>query len=330
MTAIVPMSRSLPPTESEIPGSGRADSRAATAVWARHRAVLINGVVLAVVLIASYGSSLARLAQRWWTDSDYIYGFLVPVFAGIILWVRRDLVISAAPRGSVWGLPLMALGAAMRLASVHFHLALVDPLSLVPLLSGIVLFVGGWRWFRWAAPSLAYLVFMVPLPGFVGGLLSHPLQQAGTICSTYLLQTLGIPATSQGNVIVFPDSEMGVVEACSGLRMMMLFFAVSFAAAFLVKRPLLDRIVIFVSAAPVALIANTARIVTTGVLHEVASHKAADALFHDLAGWFMMPFAVLLLWLEMALLARLLVTPSRTNTVPTALMLIRRDVNSGS
>jgi exosortase len=274
------------------------------------RTTLIGSVALTAVLVFSYWSPMTMLVKRWWTDPDYLYGFLVPILSGIILWTRRYLLASFTPRGSVWGLPLIVLGAAMRLSSAYFYFALVDPLSLVPLLAGIVLFVGGWRALRWAAPSILFLVFMIPLPGALGGMLSHPLQRAGTICSTYLLQTLGIPAIAQGNVILLSQMQMGIVEACSGLRMMMLFFAVAFAMAFVEKRPLLDRAIILLSAAPVALIANIARIVLTGVLHEVASHRVADTLYHDLAGWFMMPLAVLLLWLELALLARLLIVPS--------------------
>lgn len=273
------------------------------------RGALIAAGVLLAVFLWTYWTPMGTLVRRWWSDSDYTYGFLVPVFAGVILWVRRGMLASFTPRGSLWGLAIMALAGFMRWVSVYCYFALVEPLSLIPLLAGMVLFVGGWRALRWAAPAILLLTFMVPLPGIVANLLSHPLQRAGTILSTYTLQTFGVPATSQGNVILLTETQMGVVEACSGLRMMMLFFAVCFAAAFLVKRPVLDRIVIILSAAPVALLANIARIVLTGVLHETISAKAADMLFHDLAGWFMMPVAVVILWAEMAILDCLLVLP---------------------
>jgi len=169
---------------------------------------------------------------------------------------------------------------------------------------------------RWAGPAIVFLVFAVPLPGLAANLASHPLQRIGTISSAYLLQTFGFPAVSQGNVILLSDTQLGVVEACSGLRMMMLFAAVSFATAFLWKRPILDRVIILLSAAPIAVMANIARIVLTGTLHELASHKAADALFHDLAGWFMMPLACLLLWAEISLLGRILVEPAASAPLP--------------
>ena len=45
------------------------------------------------------------------------------------------------------------------------------------------------------------------------------------------MQTLGRPALAEGNVILLNDVELGIVEACSGLRMLVVFFALSTAVA---------------------------------------------------------------------------------------------------
>src|SRR5262249_8698964 len=55
-------------------------------------------------------------------------------------------------------------------------------------------------------------------------------------------------------------------------------------------------------AVPIAVLSNVTRITVTGVLHKVAGGEVADYVFHDLAGWLMMPLALGLLWLEMRLL----------------------------
>ena len=59
-----------------------------------------------------------------------------------------------------------------------------------------------------------------------------------TTASTFALQTLGLPAVAEGNVILLNDVRLGVVEACSGLRMLVIFFALSTAVALLMRRPL--------------------------------------------------------------------------------------------
>jgi exosortase/archaeosortase family protein len=96
-----------------------------------------------------------------------------------------------------------------------------------------------------------------------------------------------------------------VVEACGGLSMLLTFAALAVACAIAIKRPILDRIAVVFSAVPIALLANVVRIVITGVLYEKVSGQAAQLFFHDVAGWFMMLFALGILWLELSVLSRL-------------------------
>jgi exosortase len=265
---------------------------------------------LVVAALVSYGASLMSLVGRWWNDPDYLHGFLVPIVALFLLWQRREMLTGLRPVGSWWGLVLVGLSAAMRWASAYYYYELLDPASLIPCLAGLALFLGGWKWLRWAGPSIAFLVFMIPLPGFVASLMGHPLQRTATIASTYMIQTVGVPAVAEGDVILLGDSQIGVAEACNGLRNMMLFLAVGSAVALTMKRPLLEKAIVILSAAPIAVIANVVRITATAVLHSTSHHELADTTYHDLAAWFMMPLAVVLLWGELAILKRTFV-PTR-------------------
>ena len=165
-------------------------------------------------------------------------------------------------------------------------------------------------------PSLLFLFFMLPLPGFLESMLRQPLQDFGTMTSVFVIQTLGIAAVAQGNVIQLTKGELGVVEACSGLRMLMLFFAICVGAAFMLRCAIWEKVLIVVSAIPIAIFSNVARITITAILYEAArkwptviSTETADWVFHDMAGLLMMPLALLLLWGEMALLSKLLLEP---------------------
>ena len=121
---------------------------------------------------------------------------------------------------------------------------------------------------------------------------------------------------AQGNEILLAEAKLGVADVCSGLRMMTLFIAVCVGAAFLMRRPLAEKVVVVLSAAPIAVVANVIRITATGVLYETTSPDFAEAVYHDLAGWFMMPLAVLLLWAEIGLLSKLFSTSGSENGSP--------------
>jgi exosortase len=270
------------------------------------------GLAVAVVLLLwAYWTTLGEASQRWAHDPQYSHGYLVPFFAALLLWLRRDKLQIDQLAPSWWGAPLLVAGTVMRLVGAYFYFVWLDPLSLVPCLAGLCLMVGGRAAWRWAWPAIGFLLFMIPLPYTLAVAMTGPLQRIATVASTFTMQTLGMPALSEGNVILVNDAQINIVEACSGLRMLVIFFALSTAVALIIRRPLWEKLVIVASALPIALIANVIRITVTGILHETLGSEAARNFSHDLAGWLMMPIALLLLGIEFKLLQHLLIEPEQ-------------------
>jgi exosortase len=293
------------PCNREFTGMENCPPRLAPSLSSKQFAL---AAALGLLCLWSYWPTLSAMAQRWGHDPQYSHGYLVPLFALALLWQRFGREPEASALRPSWsGLPLLAVAVGLRLLADCVYNEWLEGASFVAAVAGLFGIWGGKAALRWSWPAVAFLLFMVPLPYTVQVALAFPLQTIGTHVSTYLLQTLGFPAVAQGHTIIFGDVRLGVAEACSGLSMMMIFVALSTAVALLVKRPLLDRLVIVGSAIPVALVANITRITVTGLMHVWAGRELADLVFHDLAGWLMMPFALGILWLELRLLGRLFV-----------------------
>jgi exosortase len=269
------------------------------------RRIWLIGSALGLTLLFSYWPTLKVMAERWWRDPQYSHGFLVPGFAALILWFRRRRLNGVVLQTSWWGLTFLAAGLALRLAGGAMDVESVDGFSLLPTLAGLVLLLGGWQVFAWAWPAIAFLAFMLPMPFFLETALSRPLRHLATVSSTYVLQTIGFPAFAEGNIIHIDQIKLGVVDACSGLGMLVTFFALATAMVLIVRAPLGDKIVLVLSAIPIAIIANVARITATAIAHSTLGTDAGNAVMHDLAGWLMMPLALGLMWLELRLLDRL-------------------------
>ena len=197
--------------------------------------------------------------------------------------------------GSWWGAAFLLVWVLLRWGAAYFTYPAMDRLSILPCIAGFTLFVGGWQAMRWAWPAIVFLSFMLPLPGFCAELLSGSLQRIATIMSIFVIQTVGISAMATGNVIHLANvpTPLEIEQACSGIRMLMLL------------RPWWERLFIFFSAVPIAIISNVMRITLTAFLYHLELGEWADEIFHDYMGYLMMPIGLVLLWGEMVLLKKM-------------------------
>lgn len=276
----------------------------------------ILGIGVAILAWAYFPAFVDMSVE--WSRPQYSHAYLVPLFALAILWMRREHLAKVHWGFYAIGLPLIVLGAAMRAFENYFYgQEWLDAVSVIPFLAGLVLLVGGWPAARWAFPSIVFLGFMIPLPHAVEREFQSTLQKIGTNASTFVLQTVGLPAIPDGHRIIISrgplldDKMLNVAEACSGLNMLLVFFALAMAVAVLMRGTWWERLLVFASAVPIALLANITRLAVTGILYVHTDDKMAEAFFHDWAGWLMMPFALILLWLELKLFGRLFVEVKR-------------------
>jgi exosortase len=274
-------------------------------VTPRQWAVLL---AVGVCVLWAYWTAFGAMAVHWAGDPHYSHGYLVPLFSVALLLLRWPDLQKTSFRPSWWGLGLLAVGVALRLADAFFFVDWFDSLSLLPSLAGLAVLFGGWAALRWSWPAIAFLFFMMPLPYFVETAMAFRLRSIATQGSTYVLQTVGLPAVADGtDIFLSGDTPLRVAPACSGMGMMLTFFALSSAIALVVRRPWTDKLVILLSAPPIAIIANVVRISTTGVLYEVSANETARKVFHGGAGMLMMLVGLLILAAELTILRHLLV-----------------------
>jgi exosortase len=137
--------------------------------------------------------------------------------------------------------------------------------------------------------------------------LSQPLQRIATVGSVWVLQTLGQPAFAEGNTIVLGAHHLEVERACAGLRIFVGVVGIAYAWTLIGSGTWLRRVLLLASSLVVAVVANIGRIVVTSLCFQYASPEFAQRIAHDVAGWFMIPAALLLVAFVSWYLSRLFV-----------------------
>lgn len=269
------------------------------------------GAALLTVLVWSHWSTITHLIKEWRSDQNYSVGALVPLAAAYLLWRDRSALQRRGVRPCWLGILVVILAEGMRSFGFRYYFESAERYALVLAIHAVVLLVTGWRVYRRAFWILLFLLLMVPLPGRVHNMISGPLQTLATTGAVFLLELFGETVSRSGNTMVLNDTvQIGVVEACSGLRMLTAFIVVAAVLAFLIRRPLWQKIVLLASSIFVAIACNVVRLFVTAELYVVADSETAEAFFHDFAGLVMMPCAVLLLLAELWVMKKLVTTKS--------------------
>ncbi len=266
----------------------------------------------AVVLAWAYFPTLDWLVGKWSNDPSYSHGFLVPFAAAFIVYRRRPAngVWFSAPQPYIAG-GVLLLTLALRAIGGGLLFHQLDALALLFSVAAGVLGVGGWRLVKNCWPGLVFLIFLVPLPYEWEQNLGGPLKVIATVSSTYLLQTVGLPAVNTGNLIFIDDMiPLGVEDACNGLKMLLTFAAIGAGAVFLVRRTLFEKFCIGLSVLPIAVLSNILRITATGLIYFFwVRDKDTQHAVHDALGYAMAVVGIAFLMLELWVLDRLIVKP---------------------
>jgi exosortase len=266
------------------------------------RTAVIAALAAIAIAIAIYTPILYYMVLHWEQVEDYSHGFLIVPLALFFAWERRYQIRETPIAPSWWGVLPLALGA-LTLAIGRLGTELMNMrVSFVFTLIGLVLLLLGYRVFRILAFPLLFLFLMVPLPESLLNVVAFPLQLIAADAAVKLLFFLNIPALREGNIIHLATANLFVAEACSGLRSLMALITLGVVFAYFFRKSLAERIIIVLSAIPIAIVVNAFRVALTGILTERFGEQAAGGVIHETQGLFTFAIAFVALLAEARLL----------------------------
>lgn len=286
------------PAPSPSPALHEALGRWATDPANRPAALLAAACLALLALL--FRDTLEHFYRAWTTEDNYSHGFLVPLlslyFAAQVF--RREGAPPAAEggRGLVLGGVLLGGALLVNLVRVPLPIDFLGDLGFLAALAGAFAIIAGTAALRRYWFSFAFLIFMVPLPIALYSRIASPLQLMASRVASAFMNATGVPVLCEGNRMTLPGGvQMFVAEACSGMRQLTGFLALAAAVAYLSRRPIWYRAVVAASALPIALFANTTRVVATGYIMHYVDPRYAEGAYHTVEGLLLMGMGLLLL-----------------------------------
>jgi exosortase len=272
-------------------------STSPSAADAALKTALRSIAVVSVAALFLYRHVLIALIGDWWKDPNYSHGFVMPFFAGFVIWRLRDRLksLQLEPSWSGLGVCVVAMGLLVlgTLGAEFF----TSRFSLLVLMASMVVLFLGWKHFRVLVFPWSMLLIAIPIPAILINQITFPLQLTASRLATGLLSTVGVPVLRDGNVIQLPSTTLEVVEACSGIRSLMSLIALAAIFGYLKDHRVWHRWLLVVLAVPIAVVANSVRIMGTGLLAQYWDPDKAEGFFHMFEGWviFLLALSLLLL-----------------------------------
>ena len=242
-----------------------------------------------------------RLVAGWRIDPNWSHGFLIPLFSLYLVYTRWDQLKEAGRRVCLWGLPIFLLSLFVLVYS-FFPLGVnwFCQLSMIPLFLGVVLYLAGPAVLKITWVPIVYLVLAIPIPDILYQNIAYPLQELAAHSTTVLLRlcnvTIDVSASSLSITSISGKVHpLQVVEACSGVRSLMAFVALSAAMAYIDDRPVWQRLVLIGSSLPITMLCNILRVTATSTMFVIDQPELGKDFMHTFMGMALLVPALLML-----------------------------------
>ena len=251
--------------------------------------------LVSLFFLLLFHQEVLRLLKSWGTASES-HGILIPAFSLYFVYQERDRLRRARGRSTYLGLLVMVLSLGGYLYSVYTKFGYPKPVMMIVMMGGIVLLLGGWPIFRLVWLPILFLLFAIKLPGGLHEQITIPMRILASLVASTVLNLFPGVECEAANVLIHgtfhgEEFSLNVAEACSGMRLLRTFVALGVAMAWLEYRPLLHRVILLASTAPIAIFCNMLRVLITGVIYLYVGPAYAQGTMHALLGMVMLVVA---------------------------------------
>lgn len=258
---------------------------------------------IAVLFLPTYYD----LDRRLWNTDDNAHGPIILLVALWFFWKKKEaLVAPAITTRPVLGSAILVLGLLFYAVGRSQQILLLEIGSEIFILTGVVLLMRGERAVKSLWFPLFFLIFLIPLPGFIVDAATGPLKHYISVLAEQILYLAGYPIGRNGVQITIGQYQLLVADACSGLNSMFSLSAMGILYLYIMQHTSKVRILLLLlSIWPIAFLANLIRVMVLTLVTYHLGDEAGQGFLHGFAGIMLFIAGLLFLMLLDGLLGNL-------------------------
>jgi len=201
---------------------------------------------------------------------DFSYCLFVPVIVAYLIFLRKEQIARQPIQGSDAGLGLIGFGLVLYWLGLRAEMQVIGYAAMQIILAGVILWLWGWSVFRKILFPWAFFAFFWPLP-FLDSTVAFPLRKIMVHLAYDILQVIGISSIQNGTALLSAPNPIAglqlgerfridIADPCSGIRSLLALLMISALYAYLMLPRLWQQWIIFLSAIPLTIVGNLARV----------------------------------------------------------------------
>ncbi len=247
-------------------------------------------------LLAMYVPTFWDLFHGLWRTDQQGQG---PVVLCISLWLiwrawPNLLALPEQPQRTI-GWFFLVFGLLLYFFGRSQAIQMAEVGALLWLLIAVLLILRGVQAVKLIWFALFFMIFMIPLPGFIIDSLTQPLKLAVSFVAEAILHTAGYPISRTGVILQVGQYQLLVADACAGLQTLFTLEALGLLYLNMIKYESPARnISLAMLIIPISFAANVIRVVVLTLVTYHYGDAAGQGFVHDFAGIVLFMAALLL------------------------------------
>lgn len=250
---------------------------------------------LVVGLLVLYVPTYYALSHGLWQTSDQAHGPIVLLVILFLFWEKRESFFnhSEDKKYPFLGGLLICIGLLSYVLGRSQGIIMLDLGSQIPLLSGLILALLGWRslcklWF-----PIFFIVFLLPLPLAP---LTLPMKMAVSYVTETVLFWFDYPIARSGVILHIGQYQLLVADACAGMHTLISLEALGLLYLNLVKHDSAIRnIVLAALIIPISFTANVIRVISLTLITYYFGDEVGQGFVHGFAGMLLFIVALIII-----------------------------------
>lgn len=233
-----------------------------------------------------YGQTYKTLDETIWSQVGQGHGPLMLALTCWLAWQRwPDLIKLQSESSTKLGPITLAVGLTMFIVGHSQSILMFDAGSQIFVLAGMLLIYKGMPAVKLMWLPLLFIVFVIPLPGFIVDTLTGPMKSGVSYVAEQILYIAGYPIGRSGVTLTIGQYKLLVADACAGLNSLFALEAIGvFYLSIMQYTNKIRNIALAIFIIPIAFASNVIRVIILVLVTYYYGDAAGQGFVHDFAG----------------------------------------------